>query len=408
MSNFSLYSWEEQQLIDNKPSGALTAVHPEQSLVRLVPAQQLPDFLAPEQFFQSHDMHESIYFCAEHFTYTQRETAVAQVNMDEELSLSTNEQQYHITEKAHSDLCNMLGIPITFSYDIPVDLNPIIVQRLKLLHAQSVIVVARGDTIVSLVDPLKGARGRGKAAGARLKKKPHYMPLANLTLLHMLEKVCSGADVDTRITLSDRGMQVEILHKEESFTIEPVVGDVTRVGLAVTNSETGGALPLATGYTLRLVCTNGSTIKQNFGLARFSSDWRCTMERRLDRFTAELQSLSQDVKDKCGQLHEAYKRMAHEYLDDEDFYSLYRQAQYLSRGVTNISEHIDGIFGVEPGQRQEIIGRVRQRQRERQAANIAAIEPPQSTSLLAWDVFNGITAAARDEVRYHRVRVHWG
>ena len=303
-------------------------------------------------------------FAPEHFAYTQSETSVAHISMNEDLSLSINDRQYHMTERAHSDLCKMLGIPIAFSYDIPADLTSSIVQRLKLLHEQSMIVVVRGNTIVSLVDPLKGAAGRGKSAGERLKKKPHYMPLPNLSLLHMLEKVWSGADVDTRITLSDRGMQVEILHKEESFTIEPVVGDVTRVGIAVTNSETGGALPLATGYTLRLVCTNGSTIKQDLGHVRLSSDWRCTMERRLDQFTAELRFLSQEVRDKCGYLQTAYKAMAHEYLDDVLFYSLYRQAQYLSRGVANISEHIDGIFGVEPGQRQEIIGRVRHRQRE--------------------------------------------
>jgi hypothetical protein len=30
-----------------------------------------------------------------------------------------------------------------------------------------------------------------------------------------------------------------------------VVGDVTRVGVAITNSETGGPLPVAKGYTLR-------------------------------------------------------------------------------------------------------------------------------------------------------------
>jgi hypothetical protein len=96
--------------------------------------------------------------------------------MDEELSLSINEQQYHMTEKAHSDLCNMLSIPIPFSYAIPVDLNPAIVQRLKLLHARSMIVVARGNTIVSLVDPLKGAAGRGKAPGERLKKSRTICP----------------------------------------------------------------------------------------------------------------------------------------------------------------------------------------------------------------------------------------
>ena len=35
-------------------------------------------------------------------------------------------------------------------------------------------------------------------------------------------------------------------------------------------------------------------------------------------------------------------------------------------------------------------------------ATAAAIEPPQSTSILAWHVFNGITAAARDKVHYQR------
>jgi hypothetical protein len=126
------------------------------------------------------------------------------------------------------------------------------------------------------------------------------------------------------------------------------------------------------------------------------------MERRMDRFAAELRSLTHALRDKCGYLQAAYTRMAQEYLDDVLFDKFYRQAQYLSRGIGNSSEHIDSIFGVAPDQRQEIFGRVRRRQRELRGAHTAAIEPPQSTDLLAWDVFNGITAAARDEVRYHR------
>jgi len=395
----ALSPWEARQRIGNQTNDALTVGYLEQPRVCFVPSQQLPDFFAPEQFLQSNNIGESIDFGAEHFPYTRHEISVAQLSVDQELMLSINGQRYRMTEPAHRDLCQLLRIPIGFTYDIPTDLTATIVQRLKLLHAQSVIVVARGDTIVALVDPLKWAPRRGEG---RMKKQPHYMPVTNLSLLHLLEKVWSGSDVDTRITISDRGMQVEILHKDESCTIEPIVGDITRVGLAITNSETGGSRPLATGYTLRLVCTNGSTIQQDFGHVRFSSDWRCTMKRRLDRFTAALQSLSQAMRDKCGHLQTAYERMAHTYLEDVLFFNLYRQAQYLARGVAQSSDYIDRLFGVEPDQRHEIIGRVRHRQRELRRGNTAALEPSQSTDLLAWQVFNGITAAARDEIRYHR------
>jgi len=52
MANFELYPWEAEQLNDNQPDAVLTVMHPEQHGVRLVPAQQLPDFFAPEQFFR--------------------------------------------------------------------------------------------------------------------------------------------------------------------------------------------------------------------------------------------------------------------------------------------------------------------------------------------------------------------
>jgi hypothetical protein len=206
MSNVSLVPWEKQQLINNQPSCALTVVHPAQPRVRSVPSQQLPYYLAPELFFQTTNIDESILFCAERFSYAQCEISVARLNMDEALVLSVDGQAYHITEKVHGELCKMLCIPLAFSYDIPVDLTSPIVQRLKSLHAQSMIMVSRGDTVVALIDPLKWAAGRGKSAQERVKKKSCYMPLGNLPLLQMLEKMCRSSEVDTCITLSDRGI----------------------------------------------------------------------------------------------------------------------------------------------------------------------------------------------------------
>ena len=108
------------------------------------------------------------------------------------------------------------------------------------------------------------------------------------------------------------------------------------------------------------------------------------------------------MKDKFGDLQTAYRRMVDEPVDDNHFYDWYRQSEYLFRGIAERSKHIDGIFGVEPDQRKEIMNRERQRRREIWDANTTVIEPPQSTDLHTWDVFNGITAAARDELRYQR------
>src|SRR5262245_40599833 len=120
MPDVVLSPWDEQPLIDNQHHGALQMVRPERPRVRLVAPLQLPDMFAPEQFFQSDDLDESTHFCAEHFAYSQSETSIAQISVDEELLLSVDGQHYHITEKAHNDLCRMLGIPITFSYAIPI------------------------------------------------------------------------------------------------------------------------------------------------------------------------------------------------------------------------------------------------------------------------------------------------
>jgi hypothetical protein len=53
MRSFLLPPGAEQQRIDTQSSGALQIVPPKQPRVHFVPSQQLPDFFAPEQFFQT-------------------------------------------------------------------------------------------------------------------------------------------------------------------------------------------------------------------------------------------------------------------------------------------------------------------------------------------------------------------
>ena len=154
MPNYNIYPHELPE-DDIQPSAALAVVAPEQHQVQLVPPTQLSDFFAPEQFFQCDDLEASRHFCAENFGYEQRKISVAQISLDDDLSLAVDNHRYHLTEKAHGDLCRLLHIPLTFSYDIPTDLTATIVRRLKSDHQQLVTMVVRGDTIVALVDLLK-------------------------------------------------------------------------------------------------------------------------------------------------------------------------------------------------------------------------------------------------------------
>jgi hypothetical protein len=345
------------------------------------------------------DIAESLHFCAKHFAYTQREIALTQISMDDTFMLSVDGQSYHLTQHALNNLCALLSIPFHFAVSIPTTLTALNVQGLKALHTQSVIMISRDDVIVTFLDPMKWAK---ESPAGRMKKKPHYLPVTNLSLLHMLEKVWSGEDVNTTVTLTDHGLQVELVHQSDAFTVEPVVGDVTRVGIAITNSETGGPLPVAKGYTLRLICTNGAAVPTDSKLYRFSNDWRCSWQWRFEKFAEALRFLMQDMQIKCGALQTAYTRMIEAELNDIQFYNWYRKAQYLSRSITTSSDEIDHIFGVEPERRQEFFTTVRERLSAIRAGTPELIAPPQPTGLIAWEVFNGITQAARDEMHYHR------
>jgi hypothetical protein len=394
MPTYALTLWQEQQ-----PLGALTVVEPPKSRVQDLPSGEFPYFLAPERICKSMDIAESIQICETHFAYTKREIQIAQISMDDSFMLSVDGQPYRLTQHALSGLCTILGIPFSFALSIPTALTALNVHALKEIPTQAVIMIVRNDVVVTFLDPMKWAKTED---GVRTKKKPHYLPVTNLSLLQMLEKVWSGEDVDTRITLTDHGMHVSLVNQADTFTLEPVVGDVSRVGIAVTNSETGGPLPVARGYTLRLICTNGATVPTDTKLYRFSNDWRCSWQWRLDIFAKALQCLMQDMQGKCGALQAAYTRMVEAKLNDVQLYNWYRKVQYLSRSIPTSSDQIDRIFGVEAKQREEFFTRVRDRQRAIRSGTSAAIEPPQPTGLIAWEVFNGITEAARDEMYYHR------
>jgi DNA repair photolyase len=343
-----------------------------------------PKYFAPERCVRPQTIDKALQLCNSRFHYSRPEIALKQVFLDDELMLTFHGQRYALTEKAFEDICHLVNVPVRFAKDIPNDLVATIMERLKVLHQHTVVPIHQDDVVVGLVDPRKWTHSRAKES------RPHYVPVTNAQLLRVIGNHWADSKAVPHITIADSGMSIEVLHSRQ--TIEPKVGDVTCVGLAITNSETGGASPQARGYTLRLVCTNGATLPKTFGLIRLSTDWRVNLDRRLATFEAELRDLRVDLK----RLRVAYDRLAVERLTDHAFYNLYRQVRYLYRYFPNRELLADKTLGVPEDSRQQIVSQVRRRQKElREGASTAHF--PHPTQLAAWDIFNSITATARTE-----------
>jgi hypothetical protein len=349
-----------------------------------------PEFFAPEQTLSTTSIEEAQAACETVFHYTRKEISLAQIFLEDDLTLGFNGDRYRLTEPAFDDLCRALAVPVAFAKGIPADLVARIAARLSMLHQQTIVPVCREDVVVGIVDPLKWTGSRAKT------RRPHYEPVPGGRLLQVIKNIRTDVDDTPHVTIADSGLCIEVLDRER--VVEPRVGDLTRIGVAVTSSETGGPMPQARGCAVRLICTNGATAPTTFGVVRFSTDWRVKSDVRLRAFETALRDFSVDL----DLLRSTYKRLASETVTDQLFYSLYRQMRYIYRHVPDGERLAHNALGVEPQQRRQIIAQVRRRQAGARDGQ-ASVEPPQPTGLGAWDVFNAVTTAAREEPYRRRV-----
>jgi len=349
----------------------------------------VPDLFAQELSISTDDFDRAREDCEREFNYRRLEVTLDQLSLDEDFRVDVDGETYTLTEHAFDDICTILDVPQRFAHEITRELFTITVDQLAPLHQQAVVLVVRDDVIVGVVDPAKWSGGRQSI-------RPHYLPVTNLELLSLTEKVWSPRGVQPLINISDAGIAVEVA--DPKVAVEAQVGDVINIGVIVTGSETGGPAPVARGYTLRLVCSNGATAPMGFGNARFSTDWRVRPARRLEAFEQAVNEFSIDVE----RLQQAYHGVVDGELNDDLFWRLHRQATYVLRRVTGFEVTVDAMFGVEPAQRKRLVAAVRQRQGLYRRDHNPTVLLPQPSGVRAWDVYNGITAAARDEPVFHR------
>ena len=198
-------------------------------------------------------------------------------------------------------------------------------------------------------------------------KDPYYRA-GNKDVLGMFQEFDSEYLWDRKeIRISERGIELSLV-TDFFGQIEPVVGDVTKTGLYILNSETGGKPLKASFFLFRLQCLNGAVLRDKWGEVRWTYDKRIPTETSLTIFRRKLQHMKLPIE----LLQERVSGLLNTRLTDLDFRKIWRN---LSRVVS--PEGADQILEMTEEERKEILKTLKEREAKRRKSldPDAKIEP---------------------------------
>jgi hypothetical protein len=220
--------------------------------------------------------------------------------------------------------------------------------------------------------PVTVSRIGDVATGMIVDGKWRYRPASTADALRAIE--LAGNFELRRASVSFAGVDVELA--VPGCAVEPVVDDVLEVGVALTNSESGGRQLKASAYTYRLVCTNGAIMSDNLGFARWPNDPRMTYAGGLRVFELGVAELCE----KLERVAALYLSTAETLIPDYEFWNLWRRVAYLLTRT-----QADSVLGISEAERLDLQQVIRERR---------PLEPAVITERNAYEVHNRITYAA--------------
>ncbi len=274
--------------------------------------------------------------------------------------LQTPAGEWPVTQHLLECCAAVIGMPLGYAYQVTPELFCENFKQ-RQAHSTSPITVCRvGDAAVGLV----------------IDRRSRYRPACTGDVLRSIRQT---QDLEfRRASVSFAGVDVEFVRL--GMVVEPVVGDVVEVGIAVTNSQTGGRQLKASAYSYRLVCTNGSMFADEVGVARWPNDPRMTDAACLRAFQKDMTSLSCELESVSG----LYKAAVDRPIPDVGLWKLWRRVDYLLPRGGNP----DAVLGIPEDERRELQQVVRLR------------DPREAPALTRWNVYelhNRITHAAHGQ-----------
>jgi len=188
--------------------------------------------------------------------------------------------------------------------------------------------------------------------------KSPYHRVSNINTIKMVQELDSRFSWTTkRINISERGVHFSLV-SDVFGKLEPVVGDITKKGFSIINSDTGGLRLKAAFLLYRLKCQNGAILKDRWGEARWTPDRN--MNASLKAFRKQIENMQ--LSSKLIELK--YAGLLNNQITDVDFRKIFRN---LSRIVG--SEDADSILEIEEKKRKKILRELNEREKRQKKIN---------------------------------------
>jgi hypothetical protein len=318
----------------------------------------LDEVLVPKEFDELVDVLSTTHR-VEH-----EQTSLESISLRSDGTLRTPSGEWRVTRNFLEGVAKAIELPLPYAYKIRAELFCDNFSQRQVDASKPITISRVGEVVTGLI----------------VDKTTRYRPAHTVDVVQAIRRTL---DLELRrASVSYEGVDIELA--VPGRVVEPVLGDVLEVGVAISNSESGGRQLKASSYSYRLVCTNGSMMPDSLGLVRWPNDIRMT-------YAACLRAFEKGVAELCGSLEpvvSSYMRAVERRVPDDEFWNAWRRvAQHVPRADA------DEVLGVSEAQRRDLQQLIRTRN---------PMEPAALTEHSAYDVHNRITHAAHG--RTFRVR----
>ena len=188
-----------------------------------------------------------------------------------------------------------------------------------------------------------------------------------------------------KIKMTTRNFVAQFTNNLLSKDLEPVTGDITKCGLIVTNSELNDLDASGGLFLLRLVCTNGCVLTENWGKVTRNKNNKLKYDSIVNKFTADCRQLDTNRH----MLTTTYNKLPDVSLNSEEFVKVFKGLSALigkDGAMELLDSSIDEIkeFAIFEQLRKKVVSSSQYGRKSR------------DTEKNAYTVFNKITECARD------------
>lgn len=275
---------------------------------------------------------------------------------------------FGITQWAYKNLLKYVGISFQSASIIHIDiLNNLINDLIKRISPSlNILLVKRENSIVNIGNP-------------------GYFPIKHEKILQIVKEKCP--DEFNNVMLNDRGLTLSILNKNVT-PIEPKVGDIINTCVSLHNSVTLGE-PISLNTSLhRLVCSNGTILK----------DKRYSFKPEADRvrsYYGSIYNLFDDIRKvslkNVDHLRSQLSKIHKEKLFDQEFICVW---DFLTKFLN--TEKVDSILNTKMEDRKALKTIVSKRKKRNATMSYKNRELPTQTTYGLYDAFNTVTEIAKN------------